>query len=228
PPEAKKRFLVAKRKEEQYCIKELKGMRYTILATVAMQDVEQVFLQKFTEQLRDTTRFENYEKKIDRSEETKKIEGRRKNLLETIAQLTERIDGIFMTLQSPSLEPQERDDFIKERRRLIQRKEKLQNELNIQSPVQVYVKYKDLIDKMGKYWERYPFEDRQALVALLVRRVYLEPLSHHFMKMTIAWKEFPSDVGIIWRRNADSMYWEDEEVKVLREMYPTELPEAIQ
>jgi hypothetical protein len=228
PPEAKKRFLIAKRKEEQYCIKEQRGMRHAILATVAMQDIEQVFLQKFTEQLRDTTRFENYEEKIDRSEETKKIEGRRKNLLETIAQLTERIDGIFMTLQSPSLEPQERDDFIKERRRLIQRREKVQNELKIQSPVQVYVQYKDLIEKMGKYWERYPFEDRQALVALLIRRVYLEPLSHHFMQMTIEWKEFPCDVGVLWRRNADSFNWEPEEDIILREMYPTESAQAIQ
>ena len=228
PPEAKKRFLVAKRKEEQYCVKEQRGMRHATLATVDIQDVEQVFLQKFTEQLRDTKRFENYEEKIDKSEETKKIEGRRKNLLETIAQLTERIDGIFLTLQSPALEPHEREEFIKERRRQIERREKVQNELKIQSPVQVYVKYKDLIEKMGKYWERYPFEDRQALVALLIRRVYLEPLSHHFMQMTIEWKEFPCDVGVIWRRNADSFNWEPEEDIILREMYPTESAEAIQ
>ncbi|SRR5260370_41527518 len=81
---------------------------------------------------------------------------------------------------------------------------------------------------MGKYWERYPFEDRQALVALLVRRVYLEPLSHHFMKMTVEWKEFPSDEGIIWRRNADSLYWEPEEDQILRDMYPTEPAQTIQ
>ena len=81
---------------------------------------------------------------------------------------------------------------------------------------------------MGKYWERYPFEDRQALVALLIRRVYLEPLSGHFMKMTIVWKEFPADVGIIWRRNADSLHWGEEEDRILREIYPTEPLDTIQ
>jgi len=232
PTESKKRFVVRHRQpknnQEQYRILEQRGMKKAILATIDMQDVEQVFLEKFTERLRDSQRFDDYEQKLVQDEENKKIEGRRKNLLAAIAQVTERIEGIFLTLQSTALEPDERDDFVKERRRLIQRKEKLQNELKIQSPAQAYVKYKDLIDKMGKYWERYPFEDRQALVALLIRRVYLEPLSHHFMKMTIAWKEFPSDVGILWRRNADSMYWEDEDDSILAEMYPTEPPEAIQ
>jgi hypothetical protein len=228
PPGVRKRFLVAQRKEARYRLIEQRGMRYAILSTISIRDVEQVFLQKFTEYLRDTKRFENYEEKVDRSEETKKIEGRRKNLLETIAQLSERIEGIFLTLQSPSLKPEERDDFIKERRKLIERREKVQNELHIKSPAQVYMQYKDLIEKMGKYWERYPYEDRQALVALLVRRVYLEPLSHHFMKMTIEWKEFPSDVGIMWRRHADSLHWEENEDEILYRMYPTQPPDAIQ
>jgi hypothetical protein len=93
--------------------------------------------------------------------------------------------------------------------------------------VYTYLKYRDLIEKMGKYWNRYPFEDRQALIALLVRRVYLEPLSHHFMKITIDWKEFPNDVGIIWRRYADSLYWTPEEDQMLHEMYPTKPAQEI-
>lgn len=193
-----------------------------------LQDIEQVFLDNFTERLRDTTRFENYEEKVSKDEENKEIEKRRRNLQDVISQLTERIDGLFLTLQSPKLKQEERDEYIEERRRLIRRREAAQNELTIQAPIQVYLKYKDLILKMGKYWERYPFADRQALVALLVRRIYLKPLSHHFIRLTIEWKEFPKDVGIIWRRNADSLYWEPEEDQILSEMYPTEPAEAIQ
>jgi hypothetical protein len=227
PADAKKRFVAVRRKEEKYCIKELRGMKYTILASVGVQDIEEVFLQKFTEQLRDTERFENYEQRLVKDEENKKIEGRKKNLQDTINELTDRIDGLFLTLQSKKLKPEDRDEFVEERRKLIKRREALQKELTIQSPVEVYLRYKDLIEKMGKYWERYPFGDRQALVALLVKRVYLEPLSHHFMKMTIEWKAFPPDVGIIWRRNADTIHWEPEEDQILREMYWTEPPETI-
>ena len=228
PTGAKKRFLIAKRKQEQYLLKEQRGMKLATLATIAIRDVEQVFLQKFREQLQDTRRFENYEQKLDRDGENKKIQERKKNLQDTISELTERIDGLFLTLQSPKLEQNERDEFIAERHKLLRRREAVRSEFNIQSPAQVYLRYKDLIKKMSLYWERYPFEDRQALIALLVRRVYLEPLSHHFMKMTIEWKEFPSDVGIIWRRHADSMSWEPEEDQLLRDLYPTEPAQTLQ
>jgi len=39
---------------------------------------------------------------------------------------------------------------------------------------------------------------------------------------------FPSDEGIIWRRNADSVYWTAEEDQTLRVLYPMEPAEAIQ
>jgi Resolvase, N terminal domain/Recombinase len=231
PKNVKKRYIVrhkqSKKGHEQYQIKEQHGIKYATLATIDSQDIEQVFLEKFTERLRDTHRFEGYEQRLVKDEENKKIEDRRKNLQDTFTQLTERIDGLFLTLQSRKLKPEDRDEFIEERHRLIKRRERVQEEMNVQSPVQVYLKYKDLIDKMGKYWKRYPFEDRQALVALLIRRVYLEPLSHHFMQMTIEWKEFPPDVGIIWRRHADSLYWDEEEDTILRELYPTEPPESV-
>lgn len=228
PKEEKKQYIVVRHKYQQYCIKVRRGMRYVIIATVDMQDIEQAFLQKFTEQLRDTKRFEHYEQRVVKDEENKKVEERKKNLQDVITDLTERIDGLFLTLQSPKLAHEERDEFIAERHKLLRRREAVRSELHIQSPVQVYLKYKDLIEKMGKYWDRYPFEDRQALVALLVRRVYIEPLTHRFMKMTIEWKEFPSDVGIIWRRHPDALNWEPEEDQLLAAMYPTELPEAIQ
>lgn len=231
PAGIKKRFVLrhtTASNQEQYQIKEQRGMKHATLATINTQDIEQVFLDKFTERLRDTHRFEDYEQKLVKDEENKKIEAKRRNLQDTLHQLTERIDGLFLTLQSPKLKEGERDEFIEERHRLIRRREAVYQELNVQSPVQVYLKYKDLIDKMGKYWERYPFEDRQALVALLVRRVYLEPLSHHFMQLTIEWKEFPPDVGIIWRRNADSLNWDAREDEVLCRMYATKPPEEIQ
>jgi hypothetical protein len=222
PAGAKKRFLVVRRAKNQYCIKEQVGMAHKILATVDIQDIEQIVIEHFTRQLRETDLFENYMQRLSRDEENKKSEARRKNLQSTLEDLNERIDGLFLTLQSSKLTPEERDEYIEERRRLLRRRETIQNELKIQSPTQLYLKYKDLIQKMNEYWERYPFEDRQALMALLVNRIYLEPLSHHFMQITVEWKEFPTDIGIIWRRHADSMYWAPEEEQVLREIYPTE------
>jgi hypothetical protein len=208
PEDAKKRYINVNRKQEQYSIEEQRGMKRAVLAKVSMWD-------------------KDYEERLKKDEQNKKIEGKKKNLQEALHDLNERIDGLFLTLQSPKLKPGERDEYIEERSKLMRRREAIENEMKIRSPIQVYLKYKDLIDKMGKFWERYPFEDRQALVALLVRRVYLEPLSHYYMQITIEWKEFPADVGIIWRRKPSSLHWIPEEDQRLREKYPTEPPQAI-
>src|SRR5260370_20336603 len=112
PIGAKRRFIVAKWQREQYLVKEQRGMKHAVLASVDMQDIEWVFLQKFTEQLRDTKRFENYEQRIARDQENKKIEEHKKNLQDVINDLTERIDGLFLTLQSTKLDHEERNEFI--------------------------------------------------------------------------------------------------------------------
>ena len=227
PEGIKQRYITRRRNKDQYCIMDWERAKRTILGTIAVKDVEQEFIKRFTVQLRDTQRFEDYEKKIVRDEDARKIESRRKNLQDTLNELSDRIDGLFLTLQSSKLKQEERDEFLEERHKLIKRREAVQNEMKIQSPVQLYLKYKDLIEKMGKYWDRYPLDDRQTLVALLVKRVYLEPLSHHFMKITIDWKEFDSDIGIVWRRHADSIYWTAEEDQLLRDMYPLKSPQEM-
>jgi hypothetical protein len=77
---------------------------------------------------------------------------------------------------------------------------------------------------MGKYWDRYPLDERQGLVNMLIKKVYLQPLSCHFIKMTIQWKWFPEDVGIIWRSQPASMQWTPEEDAILKTMYPYATP----
>ncbi len=221
PEGTKKRYITKRNVQQQYCIVELQRTKRVVLAVVNMNKIEEQFIQKFTEQLRDTKRFEGYEKYVINEEDEQKTQERKENLQATLQELNERIKGIFLTLQSPKLEPEDRNEFLEERHRLVRRKEAVQNELKIQSPAQVYLKYKDLIEKMGKYWHKFPFEDRLTLVTLLVNKVCIEPLSHHFIKLTIDWKAFPKDEGILWRQQASAINWEDEEDEILQQLYPT-------
>jgi hypothetical protein len=208
-----------------YTIAEYKGLRQGIIASIDIDAFEQIFFEKLTERLRETDRFENYENHLLDPEQ--KTEERRRTLRVTIAELTEQINGIFLTLKSPKLDADQRNDFVEERGKLMKRREALQRELDVQSPMQTYLKYKDLIVLMGKYWERYPFEDRQALIALLIKRIHLEYLAPRFLQITIEWKEFPADVGIIQRPIACSFRWTPEEDQVIRDMYQTATPQAL-
>jgi hypothetical protein len=227
PEGTKKRYISLRHAKRQYTILELRRNKRVVLAIASLDEIEEQFIQKFTERLRDTKRFEDYEKKLDNEEDERKTTERKKNLQAILNELNERIDGLFLTLQSPKLDPTDRDDFLEERHRLIRRREAIKNELTIQSPAQVYLKYKDLIEKMGKYWHKFPFEDRLTLVTLLVNKVYIEPLSHHFMKLTIDWKAFPTDEGILWRQKTSAINWEPEEDEILRQLYPTGAVEDI-
>lgn len=226
PLEEGQKQLVTRREDKgNYEIMEQRGFRQRLIASIDIDGLERIFLEKFTQRLQETDRFENYEDRLVGSED--KIQERRENLQDAIHELTAEIDGIFLTLKSPKLDSKQRDDFIEERARLMRRREALQQELDIQSPLQVYLKYKDLITLMGKYWERYPFEDRQALIALLVKKIYLTYLSPRFLQITIAWKEFPEDIGIIQRPLACSFRWTEEEDQIVREMYATASPQEL-
>lgn len=223
--EGQKQFVSRREDKGNYEIMEQRGFRQRLIASIDIDGLERIFLDKFTQRLQETDRFENYEGRLAVSDD--KIQERRKNLQDTIHELTAEIDGIFLTLKSPKLDSKQRDDFIEERGKLMRRREALQQEIIIQSPLQVYLKYKDLIARMGKYWKRYPFEDRQALIALLVKKIYLTYLSPRFLQITIVWKEFPEDIGIIQRPLACSFRWTEEEDQLVREMYATASPQEL-
>jgi len=208
-----------------YTIVEYKGLRQGIIASIDIDAFENIFLDKFTERLKETDRFENYEQNLLEPEQ--KAEERKHNLRDAISELTEQIDGLFLTLKSPKLETDQRNDFVEERAKLIRRRDALKRELDAQSPLQTYLKYKDLMHLMSKYWDRYPFEDRQALVALLIRKVHLEYLSPRFLQITVEWKEFPADIGIIQRPIACSFRWTSEEDQIIREIYTTAMPQEL-
>jgi DNA invertase Pin-like site-specific DNA recombinase len=224
-PGVEQRCVTRRLDKGTYTIVEYKGLRQGIIASIDIDAFEQIFLEKFTERLRETDRFKDYEKHL--LEPGKQAEERKTNLKAAIHELSEQIDGLFLTLKSPKLDASQRNDFVEERAKLIRRRDALNRELNIKSPLQTYLKYKDLIHLMGKYWNRYPFEDRQALVALLIRRVPLEYLSPRFLRIIIEWKEFPTDTGIIQRPITCSFRWTPEEDQIIREIYATARPQEL-
>lgn len=226
-PEGVKRYLSKRNSKDVFYIVEQRGMSRTTIGSISVNVLEGIFVQKFTEKLQNTTLFENYEQKGAEPEEEEKEQERRKNIQGLIGQLTERIDGLFMTLQSPKLEPEDRDDYVAERGKLIKRRKKLQEDLSVETPTAAYIRYKDLIELMGKYWDKYLVEDRQSLVALLLKGVSLERLSSHFWKVVIEWKAFPEDIGIIWNPYHAALQWTPEEEKMLIEMYPTAHPQTL-
>jgi hypothetical protein len=211
-------YITLQHENQSYRIIEQKGTKYKVHAMIQAADVEAIFLQKFRERLAERDEFENFA--IHLEEEHKKMDGKRQQLKAAIKELTDRIEGISLTLESPSLRPDEREEFLTKRRKAQDRRDAIQRELDVQQPLAKYHKYKDLVESMEKYWDRYPIEERQGVVRLLIKQVVLEPLSCHFIQMRIVWKWLPEDIGIIYRPHPAAPYWTPDEDDKLRLLYP--------
>ncbi len=218
PENTEHMYISVQHSDQVYRIMEVQGINCKAHASIKIDDIEREFISKFREKLVNRKEFENYEKNL--KEENSKKNERKETLSSLISDLDEQIEGITLTLKSPKLEPYERDEFIDERHRAKTRRDNLQKELKIlQQPISSFHKFDDLIEQMGTYWDRYPLDERQGLINALVKKIYIQSLSCHFIKVTIQWKWFPEDIGIIWRSQPASKQWTPEEDEILKTMY---------
>lgn len=225
PEGAEHMYIVADQNHQTYVLTEEKGVRSIAHAVVKIADIERIFVEKFLDRLGNTKELEQYEHNL--KEEQKKINERKKTLVELRNALNKQIDGLSLSLESTELTMDERNDIIRDRRKKRERRDSIQKELAAQEPLAKYRKLRDLAINMGKYWDRYPLDECQGLVRGLVKQVRLMPLSCHFMMIVIQWKWFPEDVGIIWRAEPASPSWTTEEKDILTRLYPSEAPETI-
>lgn len=201
-----------------YVIKEDKGLKWNALATISIDVLEQIFLDKFLPRLNDIGFYEEYAKAAE--EDIKAEEERRAFVQEQYNQAQKRIDGIFLTLQDPDLDPEQRGEFIETRKKLIVQRDKYKRELDAPSALQQFYSYNELVQKIGPHWEKLPLELRQTFVSLLVAQVHLSYLSPHFIKIVIKWKRLGEDTGVIWRPMCSTYGWTEEELTALYELYP--------
>ena len=162
-----------------------------------------------------------YEEYVNAATDDIKAEQERKEFIqEQCNQAQKRIDGIFLTLQDPDLDPEQRGEFIETRKKLIVQRDKYQRELEAPSALEQFYSYHELVQKIGPHWEKLPLELRQTFVSLLVDKVHLSYLSPHFIKIVIKWRRLGEDEGVIWRPMAATYGWTEEELEILRNLYP--------
>lgn len=201
-----------------YVIVDDRSIKRYALATIPIQFVEKTFLDIFLQRLHDLN-FSNEYLEAAAKEDTTEQE-RRAFIQEQCNQTQKRIDGIFLTLQDPELDPEQRKEFIETRKKLIVQRDKYQEELNTPSSLQQFYSYQELVQKIGPHWNKLPLERRQLFVKLLVKRVHFTYLSPHFVKIVIDWKRLGQDVGVIWRPMSSTYGWEDDELEILYKLYP--------
>ncbi len=201
-----------------YIIVDDKSLKRYALATISINVIEQIFLDKFLPRLNDMEFYNEYARA---SEEDIKAEHERSAFIqEQCNQTQKRIDGIFLTLQDPEIDAEQRKEFVETRKKLIVQRDKYKRELEAPSALQQFYEYHELIQKIGPHWDKLPLELRQTFVSLLIDKVHLFHLSPHFIKIVIKWKRLGEDTGVIWRPMSATYGWTEEELKILQALYP--------
>ena len=202
----------------RYVIVDDRSLKRYALASVPIRVVEQIFLDKFLPRLHDMEFYNEYAKAAE--EDIKAEEERKEFIQEQCNQTQKRIDGIFLTLQDPDLDIEQRGEFVETRKKLIAQRDKYRRELAEPSPLQQFYEYHDLIQKIGPHWNKLPLEQRQTFASLVIDKVHLSHLSPHFIKIVIKWKRLGEDIGVIWRPMSATYGWTEEELKILQDLYP--------
>ncbi len=86
-----------------------------------------------------------------------------------------------------------------------------------------------LADRIAQDWESIPFEDRQALSNGLVKGVYLDEMTSHWLRLEVEWldPQWGTERTYVFRRKSAHKEWTEEENEVIRTLYPEVAREEI-
>ncbi len=82
--------------------------------------------------------------------------------------------------------------------------------------------YYTLAGRIGQDWESIPFEDRQALVNGLVKGVFLDEMTSHWLRLEVEWldPQWGTERIYLFRHNGGHKSWADAENDIIRKLYP--------
>lgn len=87
-----------------------------------------------------------------------------------------------------------------------------------------------LLEDVLERWNQFSLNQKRRVIQLVVDCVIISRASSMWVKVEIIWKgiEFPTaDIGYLFLLSAANTYWQPEEDKILREMYPYSDADAI-
>lgn len=230
-----KKVLIDEQGKHYYASVE-KGGRYSVMErnslvtkgrkTFTIHLLDNVFLKRFFERLRNWTGFEDWSEQVKQKE--KQLEAKKKDIRKQIAQAESEWTETMETLTNPKIEKTEqmRMFLANKCKGLEAKKAELEHDLTTpdkEEADEIYqYKIATLLPELIEEWDKLSFETRLTTVSAFVRSVLIEQVSPSWLKMTITWKR--SDWGIeeryVLRELSAKQFWTPEDDDLLRQLYP--------
>lgn len=194
-------------------------------AATPCQEIDELFSARLVERMKQTKRYEHYR------EYATELQKERDQIIESIKkQLTEidrQMEGILFSLSLPAdkLKEKLREKLAAKYDVLAEQKEELeakQEALHTDEKTKKLMEYYMLADRLGTEWERVPFEDKQSLADVLVKGVYLDEMTAHWLRLEIDWldPQWGTERIYIVRSGGAHKTWTDAENEIIGEFYP--------
>ncbi|MBV9688146.1 MAG: recombinase family protein [Ktedonobacteraceae bacterium] len=201
-------------------------------AATPCREVDDLFSSRLVERMRETKRYEHYrEYATQLQQERDQITG---SIKQQLAEIDRQMEGTLVSLSLPpdKLKKPLREKLAAKYDMLSSQKEELEAKLVALSSDQKTKKlmeYYLLADRLGSEWERIPFEHQQSLADVLVKGVYLDEMTAHWLRLEIDWldPQWGVERTYIFRPKGGHKTWTDAENKIIGELYPTAPREEI-
>jgi hypothetical protein len=201
-------------------------------AATPCKEIDTLFANRLVEHLKQTTRFEHYH------EYGEQLVQERHQLIKSIddqlAEIDKQMDGIVDSLSLPRIKKAKEDEkqtrTLKQKlaeryAKLEEQKEELEKKratlLKDETP-QKLMAYYTLADRIAEDWENIPFADRQALANGLVKGVYLDEMTAHWLRLEVEWldPQWGTERTYIFRCKSAHKEWTEAENDNIKTLYP--------
>ncbi|HLI09122.1 MAG TPA: recombinase family protein [Ktedonobacteraceae bacterium] len=201
-------------------------------AATPCQEIDDLFSARLVEHMKHTKRYEHYrDYAIELQKERDQIS---KSINDQLAEIDRQMEGILVSLSLPpdKLKKALREKLAAKYDVLEQQKEELEakkQSLNTDQKTKKLMEYYLLADQLGTQWEQVPFADRQSLADVLVKGVYLDEMTGHWLRLEVDWldPQWGTERTYIFRPGGAHKTWTDEENEIIGELYPHAAREEI-
>lgn len=193
-------------------------------AATPCKEIDELFTNRLIELMKQTTRYEHYR------DYAAQLQQEQDQLTASIdKQLTEidkQMDGIVTTLSLPpeKLKKHLREKLAEKYSLLEEQKAELEEKramMHSDQKTQKLMEYYALADTLAENWEMIPFVDKQSLAEVLVKGVYLDEMTAHWLRLEVEWldPQWGTERVYIFRPGGAHKTWTDNENEIISEMY---------
>ncbi|GCE22254.1 recombinase family protein [Dictyobacter kobayashii] len=193
-------------------------------AATPCQEIDDLVARRLVEHMKRTKQFERYQDYAAELQKERDQIG--KNIKQQVAEIDKQMDGILTTLSLPkdTLPKKLREKFVAKYTLLEKQKEELeiqQATIQTNSHAQKLMEYYSLINRIGQQWERIPFIHKQALADALIKQVYLDEMTGHWLRIEVEWLDphWGIERLYIFRSGGAHKTWTDEENNIIHDLF---------